>query len=170
MGRLGCKCGAVLSNVDSPNDVDLWGFEGSLIDKLLVDDPTILLTDVVMDHSLPEVYFWYCNACGRVYVFRRYQQMCQRIYHVQECDDDKSPENILKLRLLYFYTDKQVELPTEKDFNYSLKDFFEDLPHPYKYYITDDLSKAYVYDAKHNKVVNCYVLENIYNNGADGSK
>lgn len=165
MGRLGCKCGLVLSNVECPNDIDLWGFEGSLIEKLLLENPTILLTDVVMDYSLPDMYFWYCKDCGRVYVFRNNNQMCNRVYHIQEYDGKESLSSILKMRNLYFYTDKEVEEPTEKDFSYSLKDFFDDLPHPYRYYITDDLTKVYAYDMNHQSIAHCYVIEAAYNDG-----
>lgn len=170
MGRLGCKCGIVLSNVDCPNDVDLWGFEGSIIERLLLDHPQIVLTDVVMDHSLSDVYFWYCKDCGRVYVFRNNHQMCNRVYHIQEYDDNEPLDIILKMRDLYFYTDKEVEEPTEKDFDYSLKDFFDNLPHPYRYYITDDLTKVYAYDMKKHSIAHCYVLEATYNDEPDTSE
>ena len=169
MGRLGCKCGIVLSNVDCPNDIDLWGFEGSLIESLLSNNPQIVLTDVVMDYSLPDVYFWYCKDCGRVYVFRNNHQMYNRIYHIQEYDGKESLDSILKMRNLYFYTDKEVEEPTEKNFNYSLKDFFDNLPHPYRYYITDDLTKVYAYDMNNQRIAHYYVLEATYDDEPDAS-
>ena len=79
-------------------------------------------------------------------------------------------DSILKMRDLYFYTDKEVEAPTEKDFCYSLKDFFDNLPHPYRYYITDDLAKVYAYDTKTQSIAHCHVLEATYNDEPDTSE
>ena len=163
MGRLGCKCGKVLSSVDSPNDVELILFEGETINCLLNTKPEILLTDVMLDYDIQDEICWYCKDCGRVYVFRSNHQMYNRVYLICEYNGDTSLDSILQLHELYIYTDKQIQDLIDRDFDYTLKDFFEKLPHPYRYYITDDLSKVYVYDTINNRIAHYYVLENTYN-------
>ena len=159
MGRLGCKCGRVLSNVDCPNDVDLWGFDGSTLNNLLKEKPEILLTDVVMDYNIQGLYFWYCKDCGRVYVFKNNHQMWDRVYLMREYNNDESVDDVLKMRELWFYTDKQMEEPTEKDFNFSLKNFFNALPHPYKYFISSDQERVFAYNTHTQTIDHLYQLE-----------
>ena len=89
--------------------------------------------------------------------------MYNRVYLICEYNGDTSLDSILQLHELYIYTDKQIQDLIDRDFDYTLKDFFEKLPHPYRYYITDDLSKVYVYDTINNRIAHYYVLENTYN-------
>ena len=163
MGRLGCKCGKVISNVDCPTDVELWGFERAAITNLIESNPKLILTDAVMDHSMQDYYFWYCNDCGRGYVFRTDHQMYKSIYLRQDCDENADVADILNLRELYFFTDRQVEEPTETDFGYTLKAFLDNPPHPYRFFITCDNSKVYAYNATTGSVAYCYVLESEHN-------
>ena len=163
MGRLGCKCGRVLSTVDCPNDVDLMAFEGVRLSDLLRTCPEILLTDVMLDYDIPGKSFWYCNDCGRVYVFRDDPQMYSRVYLRCDYESCESIDDILNLRELYFFTDRQVEEPTETDFGYTLKAFLDNPPHPYRFFITCDSSKVYAYNATTGSVAYCYVLESEHN-------
>ena len=159
MGRLGCKCGIVLSNVDCPTDVELWGFEKSDINKILETNPGIILTDAVMDHSIQKYYFWYCKDCGRVYVFRMNHQMYNRIYVIHDFEGNDNIDAILKLRELYFFTDRQVEEPSEEDFEFTLKAFLDNPPHSYRFFITPDSSMVYAYNTASKTVAHCYSLE-----------
>jgi hypothetical protein len=163
MGRLGCKCGKVLSNVDCPTDVELWGFEETAITNLIKSNPDLILTDAVMDYSMQDYYFWYCRDCGRVYVFRTDHQMYKSIYLRQEYGENVDIADILNLCELYFFTDRQVEEPTERDFGYTLKAFLDNPPHPYRFFITCDSSKVYAYNATTGSVAYCYVLESEHN-------
>lgn len=159
MGRLGCKCGRVLSTVDCPNDVDLMAFEGARLRDLLRTSPEILLTDVILDYDIPGKSFWYCNDCGRVYVFRDDHQMYNRVYLRRDYEARENVDDILKLRELYFFTDRQVEEPTETDFGYTLKAFLDSPPHPYRFFITADGSKVYAFDTIADCIAHYYVLE-----------
>ena len=166
MGRLGCKCGRVLSTVDCPNDVDLMAFEGVRLSDLLRTSPEILLTDVMLDYDIPGKSFWYCNDCGRVYVFRDDHQMYSRVYLRCDYESCESIDDILNLRELYFFTDRQVEEPTETDFGYTLKAFLDNPPHPYRFFITPDNSKVYAYNVNTGSIVHCYILESEHNDEA----
>lgn len=167
MGRLGCKCGRVLSTVDSPNDVDLMAFEGAKIKELMVASPDMLLTDVMLDHDIQGKSYWYCNDCGRVYAFRDDHQMYNRVYMRCDCDAKSDDvDDILRLRELYFYTDRQVEEPTESDFRYTLKAFLDSPPHPYRFFITPDGSKVYAFDTTSNSITHYYALESEHDDEA----
>lgn len=159
MGRLGCKCGKVLSNVDCPTDVELWGFEGTTISDLIQKNPELPLTDAVMDHSIENYYFWYCKDCGRVYVFRTNHQMYRYVYLLHNTEECDVVADVLMLPELYFFTDRQVEEPTEEDHGYTLKAFLNNPPHSYRFFITPDSGKVYAFDVNTKSVSHCYVLE-----------
>ena len=159
MGRLGCKCGKVLSNVDCPSDVDLCAFEGIIIDELRRDNPNITLMDVVLDYDITQYYFWYCRDCGRVYVFNANQQQCNKVYARCELQKSQDQIDLSKMRKMYFYTDRQIELLTEKDIDITLKDFFKDPPHFFEFYIDEKMDVVFVYNLKEQKVDFCYYSE-----------
>lgn len=166
MGRLGCKCGRVLSTVDCPNDVELMAFEGAKLSDLLRTSPEMLLTDVMLDYDIPGKSFWYCNDCGRVYVFRDDHQMYNRVYLRRDYEACENIGDVLKLRELYFFTDRQVEEPTETDFGYTLKAFLDSPPHPYRFFITPDGSKVYAFDTTSNSITHYYALESEHDDEA----
>ena len=170
MGRLGCKCGKTLSSVDSPNEIELMLFEGSVISRLMNTHPDIFLADVMLDHDIPELFCWYCKDCERVYVFREGHQMYNRLYQRQEHSNEISLNNILQLREFYAYTDKQIQNPIDKNANFTLSDFFKKLPHPYRYYITEDLSMVYAYNMDNQSIAHCYVLEAAYDDESNSTK
>lgn len=64
MARFQCKCGQVLSNSLSPNDVELRVYT----DKELDDIINMGQIDSV-DIPFPERTVWRCSKCERIYVF-----------------------------------------------------------------------------------------------------
>ena len=160
MGKMTCKCGKILSNVDCPSDVDLWAFENKTLQSLAKTN--IILTDAVMDYHIPGSYYWYCKDCGRVYVFRNNHQMYNRVYLIHKYNNEDTVDNILNMQELHFYTDKQIEEPTEKNFDYTLREFLENPPHPYRYFITSDQSRVYAFDSKKQCIAHYYQLEQTY--------
>jgi len=64
MARFQCKCGQILSNTLSPNDVELRVYT----DKELDDIINMGLIDSV-DIPFPERDVWRCSECERIYVF-----------------------------------------------------------------------------------------------------
>lgn len=161
MGRLQCKCGLVLSNVDCPNDVTLWGFEKKSLDAC--DAANILLTDAVMEYHISNHYYWYCKECGRIYVFKINQQTYQSVYRKCNLQFPIATNDVLQLSEIYFFTDKQVEIPTEVDFTYTLQQFLENPPHPYRFFVAPDQRIVYAYHTSKKKVVHLYQLEETYN-------
>lgn len=157
MGKLACRCGVRLSNVDCPNDVELWGFEGKVINELLEIHPEERIPNVAMGYSINDFYFWQCTECGRVYRFKKNQRMYDKVYLRRDCNENI--QNILSMRELYFFTDKQIEDPSEKDFDYSIKQFLDNPPHPYRFYVAEHQDKVYAYNTLSRQVDYCYIEE-----------
>ncbi len=64
LARFLCKCGATLSNSESPNDVELHVFSDNECDDIInlnVFDP--------LNITSPKYEVWRCVKCGRVHVF-----------------------------------------------------------------------------------------------------
>lgn len=65
MSKLVCKCGQIMWNGNTPNDVELWVYT----DKQLC---TILEQDNITTLELANLYnydVWCCPVCKRIYVF-----------------------------------------------------------------------------------------------------
>lgn len=62
--RFQCKCGEVLSNSLSPNEVELRVFTDKEWDSIINNDK-IEPTEI----SLPKLDVWKCPTCKRIYVF-----------------------------------------------------------------------------------------------------
>ena len=64
MARVTCKCGEVLSNTLSPNDVQLKVYSDKEWDDIIQHDSIDPLTI-----PFPKYDVWRCNKCERIYVF-----------------------------------------------------------------------------------------------------
>ena len=85
--------------------------------------------------------------------------MYSRIYLIRDFEGRDKIDSILDLRELYFFTDRQVEVPSEEDFEFTLKAFLDNPPHSYRFFITPDSSTVYAYDTTLKAVAQCYSLE-----------
>ena len=65
MGRLGCNCGATMSNVDSPSKNMLEVYTAAEVSEAIKADRDISLWDF---STLDRPYeYWYCTECRRVH-------------------------------------------------------------------------------------------------------
>lgn len=62
MARLGCMCGAILSNVSSPNNVEFSVFSEWTISELGSADIGVIE---------PDAEIWKCPECGRLCWFEK---------------------------------------------------------------------------------------------------
>ncbi len=79
MAKMTCKCGALLSNSESPNDIQLRVYSDKEWDKILSDD--------IIEFSkfpLPKYDVWKCPECKRIYVFEDGLNVYKRVYKVEE--------------------------------------------------------------------------------------
>ncbi len=79
MARINCKCGNVLSNSKTPNDVELRVYTDREWDKIMNVDSI-----VPWKIPLPQKDVWYCNKCKRIYVFDDGLQTPKFVYKVEE--------------------------------------------------------------------------------------
>ena len=84
--------------------------------------------------------------------------MYHRIYLKQECNE-KDPASILQMRELLFFTDEQIETPTEADDAFSFDAFLADPPHPYRFFITQDEKTVFAYDSMNQRIAHSYRVE-----------
>ena len=74
MARMGCYCGASMSNVNCPSDNIFYVIEKDRVDEALRYNPQITLMDFLTNWDsmtdakrsfIPEEYdFWYCTQCN----------------------------------------------------------------------------------------------------------
>ena len=66
MASIICKCGTRLTNVEAPNNIELWVYTDFEWDKLLEQD-------VVNTWEIPSPNrdVWRCPVCERIYVFEK---------------------------------------------------------------------------------------------------
>ena len=65
MARMGCKCGATLSNGLTPNDIQYWVYSDRKMDKIRENDAIdVLELSIIEDYEV-----WLCPDCKRLYIF-----------------------------------------------------------------------------------------------------
>jgi hypothetical protein len=77
MARYECKCGNILSNTLSPNDVELHVYSDFEWDKIINSD-----TLNPISIPKPENEVWICNNCGRLYFFKGDQ--VSKVYKIED--------------------------------------------------------------------------------------
>lgn len=79
MARLQCKCGNVMWNGNTPNDIEYWVYSDKQIDKILEKDniSTLFFNDLCTYNV------WACPECKRLYVFDAYDKLVG-IYKLEE--------------------------------------------------------------------------------------
>lgn len=79
MARMECKCGMLLDNHDSPNDIELIVYEDreweDIFSKETIDVITI---------PLPKYNVWKCPKCKRLYIFENSNMNPIMIYKLEE--------------------------------------------------------------------------------------
>lgn len=82
MSRIVCKCGQIMWNGNTPNDIELWAHTDNQL-------CTILEKDEISTLDLANSYnynIWCCPVCKRLYVFDE-QESCIKpkyIYRLEE--------------------------------------------------------------------------------------
>ena len=79
MARMQCKCGMLLSNQDSPNNIEL-----KVYDDYEWDDIFSKETIDVLDIPLPKYNVWRCPKCKRLYVYNGDDMNPIMIYKLEE--------------------------------------------------------------------------------------
>ena len=76
MARLECRCGHVMWNGETPNDIEFSVFSDKTMDKILSADSisTLKLAEKA------DLNVWLCPECRRLYVFRSNESEPKYVY------------------------------------------------------------------------------------------
>ena len=168
MARLGCRCGAEMTNTEGPSPHRLNVFLKSEIDKALSYNQDISLWDFYtgwdelaecrnsfQNRSEP-VEYWYCTGCGRIYEVQAVS--CGRILRcfksVSDLTEKYSPEGLEELFILW---DKEMDDFLDLGNDYRLKDYVSQVK--VKHYISSDQKTVYGLDAAENRLICKYILK-----------
>lgn len=159
MGRLGCNCGATMSNVDSPSKNMLEIYTSAEVEEAINADRNITLWDFsTMDRPYE---YWYCTDCRRVHKVDNTIGRCVLRYRpvgssVNQAGIIGFPSDWSEL---YVITDTELDAVTEKDFAIRLTDYLSKIPR--RVMLSPDQSNAIVYDAISGREIDRYEAEQV---------
>lgn len=149
MAHMGCECGADMWDGDGHIVYDIFSFK-DLKDYIANDDTKT--SDDAYEEMAPfyedNDYFWLCDNCKTAHLWSYKPEYCYRKFKLKKSLDKISIDEIKKLNEYLVmnineYTDEFEEAP--------IKDLLKRNPvSPYKYYVTDDLTKVYIIDLDKN--------------------
>lgn len=145
MARVGCVCGNILSNTNCPSEDIIHVYLAEKAEGLLKDDPSLTLWDFYSNHK--DGYdFWYCRECKRVYVFKIRQAKGGSFIRIAA---NEAPVSKLDgtWKELYVFTDVDIDVTTDLDMAYPLKDYLQrERKYRYWYNEAEQLVLAYAGD------------------------
>lgn len=158
MSRMGCNCGnsmwdgdgEIVYDVYARKDLDKY-IEGNGINKLFED-----IYDDDPDFYADGIYFWLCDKCKTVHLWSNLPEYCYRTFELcKAIDCNISTEEIKKLAEFYVINSNEYgdieSMP--------ITDIMEKNPlRPFKYYVTEDLTKVFIINTDHDKVDRIYEL------------
>lgn len=159
MGRLGCNCGATMSNVDSPSKNLLEIYTAAEVDAAIKTDKNMTLWDF---STLDRPYeYWYCTNCRRVHKVDNTIGRC--ILRYKPVGTVTNPSGIIGIPSdwseLYVITDVELDTVTEKDFNIRLIDYLPKISR--RVMLSPKQDKVIVYDACSGDEIERYEAEPI---------
>lgn len=80
MARLECKCGCVMWNGETPNDIEFSVFSDKTMNNILSDD-SILTLDLA---NKADYNVWCCPECKRLYIFKENDLSVKYIYKLDK--------------------------------------------------------------------------------------
>ena len=159
MGRLGCNCGATMSNVDSPSRNMLEIYTAAEVDAVIKSEKNITLWDFSTMNRPYE--YWYCTDCRRVHKVDNTIGRCILRYKPAGASINQAgiigiPANWSEL---YVITDTELDTVTEKDFNIKLIDYLPKIPR--RVMLSPEQSNAIVYDTISGREIDRYEAEQV---------
>ncbi len=155
MARLGCKCGAEMTNTEAPSRHVVSIFYKSEAEVAIDHDPNIRLWDFYSgwdekngcNNSFQNrnelVEYWYCTECKRVSEVQAIS--CGRVLRTFAPDDNNDFEfqNLSQFRELIVLKDVDMDDLLSREENMGLKEYL-DRKRAAKYYLSNDESVAYI--------------------------
>ena len=169
MARLGCYCGAGMSNTECPSPHRLNIFLKSEVDAAISYNPDISLWDFYTgwDESaecrnsfqkrFEPVEYWHCTECGRIFEVQAVS--CGRIIRgfkpVSFSAEDAC--NLEGFEELFVLWDIEMDEYLGIDRDDPLRDYISGVW--IKHYISPDCKTVYIFDATENKITGKYILD-----------
>ncbi len=171
MAKIGCYCGASLSNVNCPSENIIYIIRKERVESALRYNPEITLADFVTNWDslsdsrkefTPDFYdFWYCTECKRVYkVESQIGGKKLAAYQFIQAFEPIAENELFSLDELIVFSDKEEDDATENDPSILLKSFLDTIP-TIRYFITDDKEYVYAYDCTDKQISFCYRSESL---------
>ena len=166
MARLGCYCGAEMTNTVAPSKNILKIFYYSEAEDAIRENPTIRLWDFYTGWDeknecnnsfmkrIEPVEYWKCSACKRVYEVQA--QSCGQIlraYKPQEKFETESV-NISNLKELLVLKDVEMDELLSEDARMTLDEYLKKRK-PFRYFISEDEETAFMVSGD-NEIVGAY--------------
>ena len=80
MARIECKCGQIIWNGETPNDIEFWAYSDRTMDSILMSDSVSS-----QDFSVNADYnVWLCPLCRRLYIFNGKDSVPLYVYTPEE--------------------------------------------------------------------------------------
>jgi hypothetical protein len=162
MARLGCLCGAEMSNTIAPSTNIISIFYKKEIEKVLEYNPSIRLWDLYtgwdeldncnksFQDRVESVEYWYCTQCQRVYEVQA--KSCGKILRVYKKNCERCDLNIdvLKgLEELIVLTDLEMDQVLSLEEDRTLKQYLDE-EKTQQFFISKDERIVYMYNNKTN--------------------
>jgi hypothetical protein len=171
MAKMGCYCGAAMSNVSCPSENVIYVMKKERVVSALKYNPQITLIDFITNWDvltnakklfIPEDYdFWYCTECKRVYKSDTHIGGNKLAAYKLDTEPIQiSKKNLSTLSELIVFTDKEEDDAIEKEPQMTLSSFLASLTDR-QYYISDNEDTVYVYDRKNDHIVLVYRSEKL---------
>lgn len=145
MARASCKCGNIMSDSTCPSEDIIHVYRADKTQRMLSADSSLTLWDFYTSYG-DEFEYWYCSECKRVIVFRVKRSRGGAFCRINA---DEVPEVKLDCSWeeLYVFTDVDIDVTTDLDMAYPLKDYLErEREYRYWYKEPEGLILAYAGD------------------------
>lgn len=141
MAKVGCLCGASLSDVICPSDAIVYIYKQEELDHALRHKENISLWEFY-ENTMSNHLYWYCNNCKRVYKFPCGAEAKPIAIYKRENSEEKF--NREKLMQIVVLSDVAIDDVTEDDSETLLKDFLKNRKQEELYYLDDKKQCIYV--------------------------
>lgn len=153
MAKVGCLCGARLSDVNCPSDDIIYIYRYHELEAVIKQNADITLWNFY-ESTMGEHLYWRCNKCGRVYKFPDGAEASPD--EIYRRDDFTGDVNTNDLDELMVFSDVEIDTITEDDPDISLKEFIGNRQIYESYYLDELNGCVYVLDKEKCKVTAKY--------------
>lgn len=156
MAKVGCLCGAILSDVDCPSDNIIYIYRYYELESVLTQNANITLWNYY-ESTMENHLYWYCNKCGRVYKFPNGSEAKpDKIYRRETVTEEA---HIMDMIEMVAFSDIEIDTITEDNPDICLKEFLDNRLCTESYFLDRSSGQVYVFDKENCKIIAKYCVE-----------